>query len=75
MISMTDNNVYLKAKDVAADFFEGKVRYVDVLEMTKKGDLPAVKVGRRFLYLRSALEEWRNKNFYSPVWQKVKVKI
>ena len=49
----------------------GKIVY---LEMTKKGDLPAVKVGRRFLYLRSALEEWKNKNFYSPVWQKVKVK-
>ena len=64
---MSDNNVYLKAKDVASDFFECKIRYVDVLEMTKKGDLPAVKVGRRFLYLRSALEEWRSKNFYSPV--------
>ncbi len=72
---MPDKDSYLKAKDVAAYFFEGKIRYVDVLKMTKKGDLPAVKVGRRFLYLRSALEEWRSKNFYSPVWQKVKVKI
>ena len=71
---MYQKDFYLKAKEVATDFFQGKIRYVDVLEMTKKGDLPAVKVGRRFLYLRSALEEWKNKNFYSPVWQKVKVK-
>ena len=47
----------------------------EYLEMTKNGELPAVKIGRRYFYLRSALEEWKQKNFYTPAWQKVKVHI
>lgn len=72
---MKSDEIYLNPKSVAEDFFEGKVRYVQVLEMTKNGELPAVKIGRRYFYLRSALEEWKQKNFYTPAWQKVKVHI
>ncbi len=44
----------LKAREVAAYL---RVSYVTVLRMTRAGDLPAIRVGREFRYLRSEIEK------------------
>lgn len=44
----------LKAREVAAYL---RVSYVTVLRMTRAGDLPAIRVGREFRYLRSEIEQ------------------
>ncbi len=44
----------LKAREVAAYL---RVSYVTVLRMTRAGDLPAIRVGREFRYLRSEVEK------------------
>lgn len=56
------------AAEVANIFFQGKINYAKVLRMTRNGDLPAVKRGKSYLYLRSALITWANKSFNKPAW-------
>lgn len=63
------------AAEVAAIFFQGKIRYAKVLKMTRNGELPAIKRGKSYLYLRSALEDWAKKVLSKPHWaQKKNVK-
>lgn len=69
---MKSNSRILKAKEVAEEFFEGKIRYVKILEMSKKGILPCIKIGGVYYYTQEALEEWLNRNSTTPVWQKIK---
>lgn len=56
------------ATEVAEIFFQGKLKYARILQMTRDGELPAIKRGKSYLYLRSALERWVEKNFTKPVW-------
>ena len=56
------------AAEVADIFFQGKLKYARVLHMTRTGELPAIKQGKSYLYLRSALEKWVEKNFNKPTW-------
>lgn len=69
---MKSNSRILKAKEVAEEFFEGKIRYVKVLEMSKKGLLPCTKIGGTYYYAQDALEDWLQRNMSTPAWQKIK---
>jgi hypothetical protein len=70
----TEANIFLTAKEVAENFFQGKINYKNVLEMTKLGILPARKVGKKYLYLDKALQDWVKENMYKPVWMQMKRK-
>lgn len=57
---------FMTAQQVAEEFFEGKFNYHGILRLTRTGKLPAVKVGKKYLYRRSDLEEWIELNFTTP---------
>ncbi|GBG56596.1 hypothetical protein SPFL3102_00408 [Sporomusaceae bacterium FL31] len=59
---------FLTATEVADVFFQGKLKYARVLQMTRNGELPAIKQGKSYLYLWSALEKWTEKNLNKPSW-------
>ena len=65
--------VFMTAKQVASDFFNGECNYQKVLRLTRKGQLPAVKLGKSYLFKRSELERWAAENFSKPAWRKIKV--
>ncbi|WP_427112718.1 helix-turn-helix domain-containing protein [Megasphaera sueciensis] len=64
---------FLTAAEVVTDFFNGKFHYQSVLRMTRQGKLPAVKIGKGYLYRRSELEKWAENNFATPCWSKIKI--
>lgn len=72
MNAMKANDRILKAREVADEFFQGKIRYVKVLEMSKKGLLPCTKIGGTYYYAKDALEDWLKRNMTTPAWQKIK---
>lgn len=57
---------YLTAEEVAQDYFCGKICYKTVLRMTREGGLPGVKMGKHYLYQRTALDRWTSCNFSTP---------
>lgn len=59
---------FLTAVEVADVFFNGKLKYARILKMTREGELPAMKQGKSYIYLWSALEKWAEKNFNKPNW-------
>lgn len=61
-------NRYMTASEVARTFFEGKLSYWTVLKRARAGILPCIKDGGRYLFLRSALEEWEAKAMQRPNW-------
>ena len=64
---------FMTAKQVAIDFFEGECNYQKVLRLTRKGYLPAVKLGKSYLFRRAELEHWADENFSKPAWAKIKI--
>lgn len=64
---------FLTAKQVAIDFFNGECNYQKVLRLTRTGYLPAVKLGKSYLFRRSELEHWSDINFNKPAWAKMKM--
>ena len=62
---------YMSAKEVAQEFFEGRFSYWTVLKRAKSGVLPCIKDGGRYLFLRSALEEWESKALHRPTWMQL----
>lgn len=61
---------FLTAKEVSEKFFGNKVTYKKILDMTRKGILPANKVCKNYIYLETAIKEWADANFYTPAWAK-----
>lgn len=61
-------NVFLTAKQVANEFFQGKIKYQRVLKLTREGQLPAVKQGKSYIYLLAELQKWVEKKFSTPAW-------
>ena len=57
---------YLTAKEVASDYFGGKISYKNVLRLTHEGGLPGIKSGKSYLYQRTALDLWTSSNFSTP---------
>ena len=66
-------NDFMNARQVASDFFHGSCNYQKVLRLTRKGILPAVKLGKSYLYRRNDLEHWAIINFSKPAWSKIKI--
>lgn len=62
---------FLTAREVVEVFFEDKLKYSRVLKMTREGYLPAVKMGKSYVYSLKELEKWAEKNFSTPSWVKV----
>ena len=73
---MNDNDIknciFWTAQEVVYIFFHGKYNYQGVLRLTLQGKLPAIKVGKGYLYRKSELEHWADINFSTPAWSKIK---
>ncbi|MBP2658114.1 MAG: Helix-turn-helix domain [Firmicutes bacterium] len=63
-----NEDMFLTATEVSTLFFNGKLKYSRILRMTRDGELPAMKQGKSYIYLWSALEKWADKNFNKPNW-------
>ena len=63
---------FLNTQQVADEFFNGVFDNQKVLRMVRKGILPAVKIGKGYVYRKEALEAWAEKNFSCPAWSKIK---
>jgi hypothetical protein len=59
---------FLTAHEVAEQFFQKKIPYTTILKMTRDGILPAIKQGKSYIYLASALQDWAEKNLRKPSW-------
>ena len=63
---------FLNTQQVADEFFNGAFDNQKVLRMVRNGILPAVKIGKGYVYRKEALEDWADKNFSCPAWSKIK---
>lgn len=70
---MKVNESFMSAKEVAEEFFGGLWSYQKVLRWVRNGDLPGVKAGKSYLFSRAALEQWKEVNFSSVAWAKIKL--
>ncbi len=66
--NLDNEHTFLTAAEVSKLFFHGKLNYSRVLKMTRDGELPAMKQGKSYIYLWSALEKWAEKSFNKPNW-------
>ncbi len=64
---------FLTATEVATEFFNGSCSYHKVLRLTRSGVLPAVKLGKSYMYSREALVKWAEVNFNRPAYAKMKL--
>ena len=53
---------FLRAREVAENFFQGKISYIKVLKLTKEGILPGIKIGKNYFYTPEALTVWADRN-------------
>ena len=63
---------FMTAKEVAEEFFNGTCSYHKVLRLTRIGTLPAMKMGKSYLYRKAELENWAESNFSRPAYAKTK---
>lgn len=66
------DNQFMTAKDVAQHFFGGIIGYKRVLELTRNKGLPAVKMGRTYIYRWDDVDRWAQLNFSTPTWAKTR---
>lgn len=71
MINNEKKTKFLKAREVAEEFFDGKIGYIKVLKLTKEGVLPAKRIGKIYFYTLDALNDWAEKNMGTPAWKKL----
>ncbi len=57
------NNELLTTKMVIDEIFEGLIKYSTLLQYVRARKIPAQKIGRRYLFSRKAMMEWRERNF------------
>ena len=60
---MLKNNDMMTTKMVIDEIFEGLIEYSTLLQYVRAGVIPAKKIGRKYLYSRKAMLEWRDRNF------------
>lgn len=53
-------NDVIYSEEVLA-MFDGKLTYRVLLNMIREKKLPAMKIGRRYIFSRQVVERWRNK--------------
>ena len=63
---------FITAKEVSEEFFNGTCNYQKVLRLTSKGVLPAVKLGKSYVYRIPDLDAWAERNFSKPGWAKIR---
>lgn len=63
---------FLTAREVAQNFFGGKMTYKKVLELSKDGVLPCKKFGGAYYYTYDALKRWSDEVMNTPVWKKIR---
>ena len=63
---------FMTAKEVAEEFFNGECSYDKVLRLTRNGMIPAMKMGKSYLYRKTELEKWAELNFSRPAYAKAK---
>ena len=63
---------FMTAKEVAVEFFNGECSYYKVLRLTRNGMIPAMKMGKSYLYRKTELEKWAELNFSRPAYAKAK---
>ena len=61
---------FMTAKEVAEEFFNGECSYYKVLRLTRNGMIPAMKMGKSYLYRKTELEKWAELNFSRPAYAK-----
>ena len=71
-LAKTSKPKFLRAKDVATYFFDGKISYARVLALTKDGKLPATRIDKCYYYTQEALVEWAEKNMGTPAWNGIR---
>lgn len=49
---------FLTAKQVAHEYLNDVCSYHKVLRLTRLGKIPAIRLGKSYLYKRSHLDEW-----------------
>ncbi len=70
---MDNDKDFMTAKEGAVEFFYNEWSYQKVLRLTRNGILPAVKMGKSYLYQRTQLKRWADMNFKSPAFAKIKI--
>ena len=63
---------FMTAKEVAEEFFNGECSYYKVLRLTRNGMIPAMKMGKSYLYRKTELEKWAELNFSRTAYAKAK---
>lgn len=63
---------FMTAKEVAEEFFNGECSYYKVLRLTRNGIIPAMKMGKSYMYMKAELEKWAELNFSRPAYAKAK---
>lgn len=62
----------LTAKEVVQKIFGGKISYRRLLQLTREGQLNALKLGHSYFYNGLDVRAWLEKNLKTPAWSKVK---
>lgn len=60
------NNDLMTTKMVLEEIFEGMIKYSTLLFYVRAGKIPAKKIGRKYIYSRKVMLEWRMRNFSRP---------
>lgn len=60
---MLNNNDLMTTEMVLEEIFEGLVKYATLLQYVRAGLIPAKKIGRKYVYSRKTMLEWRERNF------------
>lgn len=73
----TDKNavqkdVILTAREVVEQLFDGKISYRRLLQLTREGQLNALRLGHTYYYSGTEVIAWLEKNLKTPAWAKVK---
>lgn len=60
------NDDLMTTKMVLEEIFEGMIKYSTLLLYVRAGKIPAKKIGRKYIYSRKVMLEWRARNFSRP---------
>lgn len=68
-----DNKIQLMtAREVVDQLFDGKISYRRLLQLTREGQLNALRLGHSYYYSSDEIRSWLEKNLKTPAWTKAK---
>lgn len=65
------NNDLMTTQMVLEEIFEGLIKYATLLQYVRAGLVPAKKIGRKYVFSRKAMLQWRDRNFSRPAYAKM----